>query len=100
MGERPPQARAQLSISSVERHLLPQKIFLTAKQDKGELKMADETLDLINNLVQTCKDGETGYLHAAGGERINFFLCRTYGARHFLKPTHPSGFAALAFRVG
>jgi uncharacterized protein (TIGR02284 family) len=28
--------------------------------------MADDTLDLIKDLVQTCKDGETGYLHAAG----------------------------------
>ena len=28
--------------------------------------MADETLDLIKDLVQTCKDGETGYAHAAG----------------------------------
>jgi uncharacterized protein (TIGR02284 family) len=28
--------------------------------------MADETLDLINDLIQTCKDGETGYIHAAG----------------------------------
>jgi len=28
--------------------------------------MADNTLDLIKDLVQTCKDGETGYLHAAG----------------------------------
>jgi len=28
--------------------------------------MADETLDLINDLIQTCKDGETGYVHAAG----------------------------------
>ena len=27
--------------------------------------MADETLDLINDLIQTCKDGETGYIHAA-----------------------------------
>ena len=27
--------------------------------------MADETLDLINDLIQTCKDGETGYVHAA-----------------------------------
>ena len=28
--------------------------------------MAEDTLDLIKELVQTCKDGETGYLHAAG----------------------------------
>lgn len=28
--------------------------------------MADETLDLIKDLVETCKDGETGYTHAAG----------------------------------
>ena len=28
--------------------------------------MADDTLDLIKDLVQTCKDGETGYVHAAG----------------------------------
>ncbi len=28
--------------------------------------MADETLNLINDLIQTCKDGETGYIHAAG----------------------------------
>jgi uncharacterized protein (TIGR02284 family) len=33
---------------------------------KGELKMADDTLDLLKDLIQTCKDGETGYLHAAG----------------------------------
>ena len=28
--------------------------------------MADDTLDLIKDLIQTCKDGETGYIHAAG----------------------------------
>lgn len=28
--------------------------------------MANDTLDLIKDLVQTCKDGETGYAHAAG----------------------------------
>jgi len=28
--------------------------------------MADDTLDLLKDLIQTCKDGETGYLHAAG----------------------------------
>ena len=28
--------------------------------------MADETLNLTKELVQTCKDGETGYAHAAG----------------------------------
>jgi uncharacterized protein (TIGR02284 family) len=28
--------------------------------------MADDTLELIKELVQTCKDGETGYAHAAG----------------------------------
>ena len=28
--------------------------------------MAEETLNLIKELVQTCKDGETGYAHAAG----------------------------------
>lgn len=30
--------------------------------------MADqpEILDLLNELIQTCKDGETGYAHAAG----------------------------------
>ncbi|HEY1938647.1 MAG TPA: PA2169 family four-helix-bundle protein [Candidatus Angelobacter sp.] len=28
--------------------------------------MADDTLNLIKELVQTCKDGETGYTHAAG----------------------------------
>src|SRR5579864_1423227 len=28
--------------------------------------MADDTLDLLKELVQTCKDGETGYAHAAG----------------------------------
>jgi uncharacterized protein (TIGR02284 family) len=33
---------------------------------KGELKMADDALDLIKELIQTCKDGETGYTHAAG----------------------------------
>jgi len=28
--------------------------------------MADDTLDLLKDFIQTCKDGETGYLHAAG----------------------------------
>ena len=28
--------------------------------------MANDTLDLLKDLIQTCKDGETGYLHAAG----------------------------------
>ncbi|HEX3155681.1 MAG TPA: PA2169 family four-helix-bundle protein [Candidatus Angelobacter sp.] len=28
--------------------------------------MADETLDLLKELIETCKDGETGYVHAAG----------------------------------
>ena len=28
--------------------------------------MADDTLDLLKDLIQTCKDGETGYAHAAG----------------------------------
>ncbi len=28
--------------------------------------MADDTLDLVKDLIQTCKDGETGYAHAAG----------------------------------
>ena len=28
--------------------------------------MADDTLDLLKDLIQTCKDGETGYVHAAG----------------------------------
>ena len=28
--------------------------------------MADDTLNLIKDLIQTCKDGETGYAHAAG----------------------------------
>ena len=28
--------------------------------------MADDTLDLVKELIQTCKDGETGYAHAAG----------------------------------
>jgi uncharacterized protein (TIGR02284 family) len=28
--------------------------------------MANDTLDLLKDLTQTCKDGETGYLHAAG----------------------------------
>jgi hypothetical protein len=30
--------------------------------------MADqsEILDLLHELIQTCKDGETGYTHAAG----------------------------------
>jgi hypothetical protein len=28
--------------------------------------MADDTLDLIKGLIQTRKDGETGYAHAAG----------------------------------
>lgn len=28
--------------------------------------MADEILDLVKDLIQTCKDGETGYAHAAG----------------------------------
>jgi uncharacterized protein (TIGR02284 family) len=48
------------------RHLPGRKIFLIARYGKGELKMADDTLDLIKDLIQTCKDGETGYLHAAG----------------------------------
>jgi uncharacterized protein (TIGR02284 family) len=30
------------------------------------MKMADDTLDLVKELIQTCKDGETGYAHAAG----------------------------------
>jgi uncharacterized protein (TIGR02284 family) len=33
---------------------------------KGELEMADDTLDLLKDLIETCKDGETGYVHAAG----------------------------------
>jgi uncharacterized protein (TIGR02284 family) len=28
--------------------------------------MANDTLDLIKDLIETCKDGETGYVHAAG----------------------------------
>lgn len=28
--------------------------------------MADDTLNLIKDLIETCKDGETGYVHAAG----------------------------------
>ncbi len=28
--------------------------------------MADDTLDLLKDLIETCKDGETGYVHAAG----------------------------------
>ena len=28
--------------------------------------MANDTLDLIKDLIETCKDGETGYFHAAG----------------------------------
>ncbi len=28
--------------------------------------MADDTLDLVKDLIQTCKDGETGYAHATG----------------------------------
>jgi len=28
--------------------------------------MADETLDQLKDLIQTCKDSETGYAHAAG----------------------------------
>jgi uncharacterized protein (TIGR02284 family) len=28
--------------------------------------MADDTLDLLKELIETCKDGETGYVHAAG----------------------------------
>jgi uncharacterized protein (TIGR02284 family) len=33
-----------------------------------EAHMADRTeiLDLLHDLIQTCKDGETGYTHAAG----------------------------------
>lgn len=27
--------------------------------------MADDTLNLIKDLIETCKDGETGYVHAA-----------------------------------
>jgi uncharacterized protein (TIGR02284 family) len=44
----------------------PENSFSLPSYGKGELKMADDTLDLIKDLVQTCKDGETGYLHAAG----------------------------------
>jgi uncharacterized protein (TIGR02284 family) len=47
-------------------HLPAGKVFLIAIYGKGGLKMADDTLDLIKDLVQTCKDGETGYVHAAG----------------------------------
>jgi uncharacterized protein (TIGR02284 family) len=46
--------------------LSPEKSFSFARYGKGELKMADDTLDLIKDLIQNCKDGETGYLHAAG----------------------------------
>lgn len=28
--------------------------------------MAGDTLDLLKDLIETCKDGETGYVHAAG----------------------------------
>jgi uncharacterized protein (TIGR02284 family) len=28
--------------------------------------MADDMLELLKDLIQTCKDGETGYAHAAG----------------------------------
>ena len=28
--------------------------------------MTEDTLNLIKELVETCKDGETGYAHAAG----------------------------------
>jgi uncharacterized protein (TIGR02284 family) len=44
----------------------PEKSFSIARCGKGELKMANDTLELIKDLIQTCKDGETGYLHAAG----------------------------------
>jgi uncharacterized protein (TIGR02284 family) len=47
-------------------HLLTRKTFLIARVAKGELEMADNTRDLIKDLIQTCKDGETGYAHAAG----------------------------------
>src|SRR5437660_4777569 len=60
-------SRAASSLFFVEKsHLSPEKIFLTARCRKGELKMADETLDLIKDLIQTCKDGETGYVKGAG----------------------------------
>jgi uncharacterized protein (TIGR02284 family) len=42
------------------------KSFSFARHSEGELKMADDTLDLVKDLIQTCKDGETGYTHAAG----------------------------------
>jgi uncharacterized protein (TIGR02284 family) len=44
----------------------PPKSFSIAKYAKGALKMADDTLDLLKELIQTCKNGETGYVHAAG----------------------------------
>lgn len=28
--------------------------------------MADDQIELVRDLIQTCKDGETGYAHAAG----------------------------------
>ena len=28
--------------------------------------MPDDARDILRNLIETCRDGETGYLHAAG----------------------------------
>jgi uncharacterized protein (TIGR02284 family) len=60
-------ARPALSsspFSSEEGHLLALKVFLIARQRRTD--MADDTLDLLKDLIETCKDGETGYVHAAG----------------------------------
>src|SRR5947209_11785296 len=47
-------------------HLLALKVFLICQTERRRIEMADDTLDLIKDLIQTCKDGETGYVHAAG----------------------------------
>ena len=42
------------------------KVFLICQTQRRRTEMADDTLDLVKDLIQTCKDGETGYTHAAG----------------------------------
>jgi uncharacterized protein (TIGR02284 family) len=44
---------------------LPQKSF-SLPEGQRRTEMADDTLDLLKDLIETCKDGETGYVHAAG----------------------------------
>jgi uncharacterized protein (TIGR02284 family) len=70
VGFQPERSKAEHARSSPFRSrrgiFLSEKSFSLPSYGKGELNMADETLDLIKDLVQTCKDGETGYAHAAG----------------------------------